>query len=176
MNLLINVIAFVAAFFALISVHEFGHYLAGCAAGIPARDMRVRVFVFPQRVDLRANDRWIWANEWELFLATMWGHLKTTPRVYLYVCGGLVMETIFSVAVTIGFVALGRRDFAFLVAFSTILHYVTYLMWDIPSAWRRGHAMGDFSGLWALARFPTALLVSALLTIQFLLLWYVRHR
>ena len=70
MNLLVTVIAFATCLFVLIAVHEFGHYLAGWAAGIPARDMRVRLFVFPQRVELRADNRWIWANEWELFLAT----------------------------------------------------------------------------------------------------------
>lgn len=175
MELLVTVAAFAACFFVLIAVHEFGHFLAGCVGGIPAREMRIRLFVFPQRVDLRFEDRWIWANEWEPFLATVWGHLKTTPRVYLYVCGGLVMETLFSVSATLTFMAFGFRNVAFLIAFSTVLHYVTYLMWDVPTTWRRGHACGDFSGLWALAKFPTAMLIPGLLVVQFSLLWFVRH-
>jgi hypothetical protein len=46
------------------------------------------------------------------------------------------------------------------------------LVLDLPLAWVRGHPCGDVSGLWRLAKLPTALFVLALLAIRVVLLWY----
>jgi hypothetical protein len=45
--------------FVLIAVHEAGHYLAGLMGGIPARDMRLVLFAFPQHVALRDGQEWV---------------------------------------------------------------------------------------------------------------------
>ncbi len=50
---------YAACAFVLIVVHESGHYLAGLVGGIPARDMRIRLFCFPQHVVLRSADQWV---------------------------------------------------------------------------------------------------------------------
>jgi hypothetical protein len=42
--------------FALIAVHETGHYIAGLTAGIPATAMKIRLLTFPQHVALRDGD------------------------------------------------------------------------------------------------------------------------
>ena len=36
------------AVFALIAIHEMGHYAAGLTAGIPAKVMKIRLLTFPQ--------------------------------------------------------------------------------------------------------------------------------
>ena len=85
--------AILACYFLLVSVHEVGHYLAGWAAGIPAAEMRIRLFTFPQYVALRDGERWVLPFDLESYLAVMRRHLLTTPRLYLYTAGGMLLET-----------------------------------------------------------------------------------
>lgn len=175
MYLLLTILAFAASFFVLIAVHEFGHYLAGWIGGIPARNMRIRMFVFPQRVDLRCEDHWVSPYDRELFLSTAWGYLKTTPRFYLYSSGGLLIETLFAVIAVAVFTHFGYRAPAILVAITSLCIILgIVLVLDLPLAWFRGHPVGDVSGLWALAKFPTVVLMLVLLTVRSLLVWYVK--
>ena len=85
--------AMLACYFLLVSVHEVGHYLAGWAAGIPAAEMRIRLFTFPQHVALRDGERWVLPFDLESYFAVMRRHLLTTPRLYLYTAGGMLLET-----------------------------------------------------------------------------------
>jgi hypothetical protein len=67
----------------------------------------------------------------------------------------------------------GWPKLAFIVALmSACLFGGAVLVLDLPLAWLRGHPCGHVSGLWALAKFPTALLVLASLAVRILLLWY----
>ncbi len=173
MDFFANFLAHAVCIFGLICVHECGHFLAGWAGGIPARDMRIRLLVFPQHVALRFGDRWVSPFEFEPYLAIMSRHLVTTSRLYLYAVGGLLIETLFSVVATVVLVQSGWPHLAFMVALmSSCLYVLAVLVLDVPLAWLRGHACGDVSGLWALAKLATALLVLALLAIRGLLLWY----
>lgn len=176
MELSITVVAFAACFFVLIAVHETGHFLAGWAGGIPARDMRIRLFSFPQHVDLRDGDEWVSpVLDLPRFVEIQKRHFTTLARAYLFVSGGLLTETVFAVVAVTAFMAAGWRSLAFLVALSTFCLNATYLALDAPAAIVRRKAFGDFSGLWTLARVPTVLLVAGLLTFRVLLLLYVRR-
>ncbi len=75
------IFAFYAACVAvLIAVHETGHYLAGLAAGIPARDMRIRLLRFPQHVELRDGGEWVSpVADIQRYIDLVWRHLKTAP-------------------------------------------------------------------------------------------------
>jgi len=44
---------------------------------------------------------------------------------------------------------------------------------DLPMALRRGYPWGDVSGMWFIAKLPTALLAVGLLMVRVLLLCYV---
>jgi hypothetical protein len=173
MDFFISFLAHTGCIFGLISVHECGHFLTGWVGGIPARDMRIRLLTFPQHVALRFEDRWVSPFELDPYLATMSRHLRTTARIFLYTAGGLLVETLFSIVVVVALVQSGCPTLAFMVALmSACLLGGAVLVLDLPLAWLRGHPCGDVSGLWALARFPTALLVLASLGIRILLLWY----
>lgn len=175
MELCLTNVAFAACFFVLIAVHESGHYLAGWAGGIPARDMRIRLLSFPQHVDLRDGDEWVSpVLDLPRFVGIQKRQFTTLIRVYLFVSGGLITETVFAVVVVVAFIESGWRSLAFFVAFSTFCLNARYLVLDAPSAIVRRKAFGDFSGLWTMAWVPTVLLVVGLLTIRVLLLWYVR--
>jgi hypothetical protein len=176
MAVLIHVAAFAACFWVLIAVHECGHFLAGWACGISARDMRVRVFTFPQCVELRSEDRWLNpVRNAEAYHAEMWRRLCTFPRMYLDVCGGPVTETLFAAAATAAFLQTDHPALAFFVSFTMVLHYGTYLLFDTLTALRRRRVFGDFSALWMLAKLPTAVLVPALLAIQIFMFWLVKR-
>jgi len=173
MELIYTIVAFAVCFFVLIAVHEFGHFLAGWAGGVPARNMKIRLLVFPQRVLLRDGDRWVSPLDIGPYVTVMRRYLTTLPKCYLYVAGGLLSETLFSSATSVAFVELGWLTFAFLVAFSTLIHYIAYLvLLDLPMALWNGRASGDFSGLWSMAKIPTVMLVTGLFAVQALLLWY----
>ena len=85
--------------------------------------------------------------------------LGTTPRCYLYVAGGFLLETLFSAVAIPALVESGAREVGFLLAFTTCLCYGFYLLYDVPTTLIRKFPCGDTSGLWSIARLPTALLV-----------------
>lgn len=170
MNILLAILTYAGIFFALVAVHELGHYLAGWAAGIRAQDMRLRLLTFPQHVALRVGDRWVSPLQFEEFAPAIWSRLVTPGRVYLFVCGGLLVETLFTVAVTAAFVQSGWRFWGFAVALSSLILYASNVLFSMLDTWRRGVIGGDVPGLWALAKVPTVILTLALLAIRLLML------
>ena len=159
--------ATLACYFLLVSVHEAGHYLAGWAAGIPAAEMRIRLLTFPQHVALRDGDRWVPPFDLGPYLAVMRRHLLTTPRLYLYTAGGMLLETAFMLAVCVLALRWGQQWLALLVAGMSLGVMLVYLVaMDVPMAIRRGHPWGDVSGLWWLAKAPTAVLILGMLMIR----------
>ena len=162
----------VGSWLALVCVHESGHYLAGLVGGIPASAMRIRLLSFD--VALRCGDRWVGPrpSEFEAYLATLQRHLPTTPRLYLYTAGGLLLETLFTAVVTLALVHAGWPNVALVVVGVSLWLLLMYLVVDPVMTWRRGHPFGDFAGLWALAKLSTALLALVLLAVRVGLLWY----
>jgi hypothetical protein len=163
---------YAACVFLLITVHESGHYLAGLAGGIPASDIRIRLFAFPQHVVLRSGERWVSPSDYDPFVETVWRHLVTTPRVYLFVAGGLLLETVFTTIVSVLLVQFGWPKMALAVVGLSLVLIVPWLILEPLMAWRTGHAWGDFSGMWFIAKLPTVILVLGLLAVRALLGWY----
>src|SRR6516164_11192108 len=127
--------AILACYFLLVAVHEVGHYLAGWAAGIPAAEMRIRLFTFPQHVALRDGERWVLSFDLESYLAVMRRHLLTTPRLYLYTAGGMLLETAFVLTVCVLALRWGQHWLALLVAGMSLGMLLVYLAaMDVPMA------------------------------------------
>jgi hypothetical protein len=163
---------YAASVLVLITVHEAGHYLAGRCAGIPARDMRIRLLRFPQHVELRDGGDWVSpvANI-QRYIDVQWQRLKTIPRVYAYVSGGLLLETVFTVCLSVLLFAVDRPKIAFAVAGVSLLMFLPWLVIDGVSVCR-GRISGDLSGLWFLARIPTLVLLVLLLATRGAIIWY----
>ena len=150
--------------FAFVVIHESGHYLAGRIGGIPFDQMRLRLMAFPQHVELRDNDDWISPTKSiERYIAIIWKCLRTTPRVYTYVAGGLIAETIFTIVATMTLVSIGQPKAAFLVVFLSLLGNGGWVVADTIAV-LRGRTLGDWSGMWHVAKIPT---------IAFLLAYFV---
>jgi hypothetical protein len=163
MEFLATFLFYAVCIFVLIAVHESGHYLAGLALGIPANQMQIRLFTFPQHVALRYGDGWVSPADYDPYAETVWKHLTTTRRVYFFVAGGLLLETLFTIIVAVSLVQFGWAGLALAVLSVSLLMDASYLLVDMVMALRTGHAWGDFSGMWFLAKPPTALLVLVLL-------------
>lgn len=156
----------------LITVHEAGHYFAGLAAGIPARDMRIRLLRFPQHVELRDGGEWVSpVSDIQRYTDLLWRHLKTALRVYAYVSGGLVVETVFTVCVGVSLISLDRPKTALALAGLSLVMALPWLVVDGISVYR-GKVSGDLSGLWFLARTPTVVLLAVFLASRGAIIWY----
>ena len=156
----------------LIAVHETGHHLAGWAAGIPRREMRVRLLTFPQHVVLQDGTDWVAPFDLERYLGVMQRHLRSRGALFLYTAGGLIVETIFTVAVSLLLSGNGWTGLAQVLAGQSLAVFLIYtFLMDLPRALQRGYPWGDVSGLWFIARAPTLLLVTVLLAIRAALLW-----
>jgi hypothetical protein len=163
---------YVTSVFLLISVHEAGHYLAGLCAGIPASVMRIRLLRFPQHVALRDGGEWVSpVSDIQRYIDLLSRYLKTTPRMYAYVSGGLVLETVFTVCVSGALIVVGRPKIAFALAGLSLLLILPWLVIDGISVCR-GRSTGDLSGLWFLSRTPTLLLLVFFLATRGAIIWY----
>jgi len=174
MSFLLIFLVNAACIFALIAIHETGHFLTGWACGIPMRDMRIRLFTFPQHVVLRDGDEWITPLDLVRYLAVMQRHLGTGARLYAYTAGGLLVETVFTVLASAVAKAAGWQGVALMIAGQSLGMYLIFVfVMDLPLALRRGYPWGDISGMWFIAKVPTAILAVGLLAVRLLLVWYV---
>jgi hypothetical protein len=84
----------------------------------------------------------------------------------------MLLETVFTAVAVVVLVQLGLSKVALVVVGLSLLLFVPWLVMEPIMVRRTGHAWGDLSGMWFLAKMPTLLLVPALLAIRILLIWY----
>jgi hypothetical protein len=173
MQFLLILFTICALMFTLIAVHETGHYLAGLTAGIPANAMRIRLFTFPQHVALRDGEVWLSTiADIEHYVNVSRRYLSTRGAAFRWVAGGLVVETVFTTLICVIALLLGFTFIAFwTAAISLGMYLVNVLLMDVPWALVKGHAFGDTSGLWTIAKGPTALLTVLMLIGRISLVW-----
>ena len=162
-----------ALVFAQIAVHELGHYLAGLTAGIPSDKMKIRLFTFPQHVALRDCDAWISpVADIEHHINVSRRYISTRGAAFCWVAGGLVVGTTFTTIVCVTAFLFGWTLIAFwIAAISLSMYLVNVLVMDIPRALIQGHSVGDTSGLWTIAKIPTASLTILILSLHIFLIW-----
>jgi hypothetical protein len=149
-----------ALVFALIAVHEVGHYLAGLIEGIPPREMKIVLFAFPQHVAMRDGETWVSpVRDIERYIAVTRRYFSTRAAAFRYVAGGMVFELGVTAALCLATWRAGWHAPAFSAAtMSLSLFLVNVLLMDLPRALRYRRAAGDVSGLWQIARLPGVVL------------------
>ena len=166
-----------AIVFLLIAVHETGHFLAGVTSGIPGGDMRIRLFSFPQHVAIRDGDSWLSpanADEIQRYIELTRRYFQSRAAAFRWVAGGVVVEAVFTVTVSVSAHLLGLSEVAFWTATMSLgMYLINVFLMDLPWALLHRHAFGDTSGLWTIAKIPAVLLTLAMLLIRGGLLWYV---
>jgi len=136
--------------------------------------MRIRLFTFPQHVVLRDGDEWVAPFDLVRYLGVMQRYLGTGARLYAYTAGGLLFETVFTVVTSVVAKAAGWHGLALMVAGQSLAMYLIFVfLMDLPVALRRGYPWGDVSGMWFIAKVPTAILAVGLLAVRLLLVGYV---
>lgn len=142
-----------AAVFAVIAVHEFGHYLAGAAGGIPRGAMRIRLFTFPQHVALQCDRRWLHPiHDYDHYAAAAGSFLKDGLRAGSYVAGGLLTQTVAFVCLVFALSAfdLPRLWITPIVCASASVP-ILYLGYDLIVTQLVKKPSGDFSFLWRIS-------------------------
>lgn len=159
--------ACIISYFLLVAVHETGHFLAGWIAGIPRRDMRIRLFTFPQHVALWTGERWVAPAEFDPYLAKMQACLPTTGRLFLYTAGGFIFETLFVAAASGAALLLGFPWIALVLTGMSLWLLTSYILFmDLPFTLRHCVPCGDLSGLWWIAPWSATALALALFAVR----------
>ncbi len=171
MGFLLLFLLIVGLVFALITVHEAGHYLAGLMGGIPARDMRLVLFAFPQHLAVRDGDEWVSpVRDIRRFVEVTRRHLHTRWAAFRWVAGGMILELAFAAAVWGAALWNGYPAVAFWTACVSLgMYAINVGLMDLPWALRYRCAVGDTSGLWQIARVPAVLFSAVMVASRILL-------
>jgi hypothetical protein len=101
----------------------------------------------------------------------VWEFLKTKPKVYLFVAGGFLWETLFTVTLGTVLILSGYPKMAWAIAGLSLMIALPWLILD-PIMICRGRIFGDLSGLWFLNRPATLGFIFVLIASRGFLLWW----
>lgn len=161
----------VALLFVLIAVHECGHWLMGRMAGIPAKAMKIRLFTFPQRVDLWDGPELISVREFDRYHALLLKYVPARGGRFLFVVGGFLFETCLLLALTLVLAANGVRLYAIVAPGVSLLMYLIYLfVMDIPQARSTRRPYGDTTILYSLAPAGGVMVAGLMIMVRILLI------
>jgi hypothetical protein len=136
----------------LIAVHECGHWFFGRLAGIPSGQMRIRLFTFPQQVQLRDADCWISVSTFDKYFERLRCFVPSETGQFVYVVGGFVFETTFLAILTIMLGLQGFWLYAIVAPGISLTMYLVYVFaMDIPQSKSLGKPWGDSTILFSLA-------------------------
>src|SRR5262245_57663320 len=157
--------------FVLITVHETGHYLAGLMGGIPARDMKLVLFAFPQHVAVRDGSEWVSpVRDIERYIAVTRRHFVSRLAAFCWVAGGMVLELAFAALVWATAVLSGYRAVAFWTAWISLgMYAINVGLMDVPWALRYRCVAGVTSGLWQIAPVPAVVFTTVMVASRVLL-------
>lgn len=164
--------------FAIIAVHECGHYLAGGLMGLPWTSMRIRLFQFPQHIAVKAEGRWLSPiTDRQDFVAAVSRALGTKFRTIAFVSGGLLFQTVACVSV-ISVLAMRHAPRHWLISIAATLTAMplVYLITELSAAIFRRKTFGDFSGLWKISPAASIGVTVLVLATHGGVLWYALNR
>lgn len=152
MTLFLQILAAnVVLLFVLIAVHECGHWCFGRLAGLPRDQMRIRLFTFPQQVQIRDRDGWVSVSTFDRYFARLRELVSSTGRQFLYVAGGFAFETAFLVVATVVLALSGHGLYAIVAPGVSLAMYLVYVFaMDLPQSRALGRPWGDSTLLHAL--------------------------
>lgn len=146
------ILANVVLLFTLISVHECGHWFFGRLAGIPAGQMRIRLFTFPQQVQLRDAAGWVSVSTFDRYFERLRDHVPSRMGQFAYVVGGFIFETVFLTCITLILGFQGYWLYAMIAPGVSLTMYLIYVFaMDIPQSKKLRKPWGDSTILYSLA-------------------------
>lgn len=146
-TVVLSVVSGIGFIWLLVIVHENGHYLFGRVLGVPAEDMRVEITGNPPHVALRDGDRWVPPMD-ESYAEIFQRHCPSLRAAWLYIAGGVIGETVVALVMICVLVAIGIGGAAVILAWSTTLFFVAYVLGDLAISLSRRMATGDWSAMY----------------------------
>ncbi len=146
---------------AVLLVHEFGHYYTGRQIiEIPKSDIKLVSFLFPRYVALRDGDDWVAPTEFERYRSVYERHDPSYEHLERFVAGGEIIQTLVIVPVAIILALAGFAGIATTVLGISMLTTLVYVIVDALWTWQSNTPSGDYSALWAVSpRIPALLLI-----------------
>lgn len=154
-------LAWTAVYFAIVAVHEAGHYLGGLLVGAPPGNMRIRLLCFPQHVALRDGQEWVSPIEIERYVRLAEVYMPTAARALIFVAGGFVVETAGLFLWVI--LKLPCHHLAISLALMMTLFYFAA---DVAIYVKTRKARMDFSAMYSISPLWGGLLVAAVIGLQ----------
>lgn len=154
----------VITYYAIVIIHELGHYLAGLLVGIPRRQMKVVLRKFPQHVALRDGDQWISPLETARYVQLAEQYMPTAPKALTFVAGGFVSETL----ALLLWVTLKLPGYHVVISLALAMTLL-YLIADVIMYLKTRQASMDFSGLYSISPLGGGLLVALIIVSQVLI-------
>jgi hypothetical protein len=133
----------------IIAVHEHGHRFAALFAGVPRQDVRVVLDARPPHTALRDGERWLAPDDSD-YQATFRRHQPGVWWAWVFVAGGLIVETVAITLAALLLVAIGANKVAEVLAATTLGLFFAYLAGDLALTWRHRVPAGDHSALWSM--------------------------
>lgn len=135
---------------AVVYVHELGHYVAGRRiAGVPDDEIRMVSWLFPRYVALRDGDDWVAPSEaaryWRVYERT---DPEETHRER-FAAGGEIVQTAVLVPAAGVAVVAGFETLATTVLGVSLLTTAVFVLVDGVMTLRNDTWWGDYSVLWA---------------------------
>lgn len=155
------ILAWTAAYFAIVAVHEAGHYLAGLLVGVPPGNMKIRLLCFPQHVALRDGQEWVSPVETERYIRLAEPYMPTASRALIFVAGGFVVETLGLLL----WVALKLPCHQLAISLALMMT-LFYFVIDVAIYARTRRAGMDFSALYSISPFWGGLIVVVTIGLQ----------
>lgn len=160
--------------FILISVHELGHWAMGIVAGLPRRNMRIRLLTFPQQIVLRDGQEWVSVSDFDRYRSILSTYVPSRRAQFLYVVGGFLFETGFLVAFSVLLWGFGYWLYATVAAGLSLVMYLVYLFaMDIPQSRALQRPWGDTTILYSLSPRLTLFVVMSMILIRLGLISFV---
>lgn len=153
------------AYYAIVVIHESGHYLAGLLIGIPRQEMKIVLLKFPQHVALRDGEQWVGPLETGRYVQLAERFMPTAPKALIFVAGGFVLETLCLLL----WVVLRLPYYQVGIALAVMMTLL-YLISDVVMFRRTRQASMDFSALYSISPLWGGMLVVAIVGSQCLIL------
>ena len=161
-------LACTAAILGIIVGHEFGHFLAGAAVGVPLSEMKIRLLTFPPHVALRSEGRWLHpVHDFERYVSASTLLLNGRIRNGFFAAGGLLLQTFVFAAVVFASASAGVPRFWSVPIICALLALPCfYLVSDLSFTRRAKRPSGDFSALWQLCPLASFTLTTFVLAVH----------
>lgn len=165
MDVVVDIIGSVGFAVLIIAVHEHGHRFAALLAGVPRQDVKVVLDARPPHAALRDGERWLTPDDRD-YQSTFRRHQPGAWWAWVFVAGGLIVETFTSAVAVLVLVAIGADEVAEVLAATTLGLFIVYLAGDLGASLRHRVAAGDHSALWRINPLATVGALSGVATVK----------